>query len=109
MDRIDIKDVTEEGIEDLCWLCVPPEKRDDPDFIRGVEEKKKWAAQMLRKWGSVAKVAYQGGAPVGMIQYKPIPEERTAHHCKNPILSALLSLHLGRTAHPSPLCEQACQ
>jgi len=79
MDTIDIKDVTEEGIEDLCWLCVRAEKRDDPDFIKGVDDKKKWAAQMLRKWGSIAKVAYQDGAPVGMIQYRPIPEERTVH------------------------------
>lgn len=105
MDEIDIKDLAEENIEDLCQVCVPPEKRDDPDFIKGVEERKKWAAEMLQKWGSVAKVAYQGGAPVGIIQYKPIPEERTAHHCKNPILSALLSVQLGHTAHPPPLCE----
>ena len=60
MDGIDIKDVVEENIEDLCCLCVPPYKRDDPDFIKGVEEKekkKKWAAEMLQKSGSVAKVA----------------------------------------------------
>ena len=79
MDRIDIKDVTEEGIEDLCCLCVPPEKRDDLDFIKGVEDKKKWAAQMLRKWGSIAKLAYHNRGPVGMIQYKPVLDERTVH------------------------------
>jgi len=79
MDEIDIKDLAEENIEDLCHVCVPPGKRDDLDFVKGVEEKKKWTAEMLQKWGSIAKVAYQGGAPVGMIQYKPIPEERIVH------------------------------
>ena len=79
MDRIDIKDVTEENMEDLCQVCVPPEQRDDPDFIKGVEEKRKWATEMLRKWGSIAKLAYHNQGPVGMIQYKPVPDERTVH------------------------------
>jgi len=70
MDEIDIKDLAEENIEDLCQVCVPPNKWHHPDWIKGVAEKKKWAVDMLRKWGSFAKVAYQGGAPVGMIQYE---------------------------------------
>ena len=70
MDEIDIKDLAEENIEDLCQVCVPPNKWHHPDWIKGVAEKKKWAVDMLRKWGSFAKVAYQDGAPVGMIQYE---------------------------------------
>ncbi len=42
-----IEDVTKENIEDLCWFCMPPAKKNDPDWIRGAEEKKKWAVEML--------------------------------------------------------------
>ena len=70
MDEIDIKDLAEENIEDLCQVCVPPNKWHHPDWIEGVAEKKKWAVDMLRKWGPFAKVACQGGTPVGMIQYE---------------------------------------
>jgi GNAT superfamily N-acetyltransferase len=76
MDEIDVKDVTEENVEDLCWVCVSPEKRDDPDWMRGVADKKKWGIEMLQKWGSFAKVAYHNGSTAGMIQYRPSPEER---------------------------------
>lgn len=71
-----VKDITEENIEDLCQVCVPPAKKEHPDWVRGAGEKKKWAVDMLQKWGSFAKVAYTDDIPVGMIQYKPIPEER---------------------------------
>jgi len=52
---------------------------DDPDWSRGVLEKKKWAADMLQRWGSLAKVAYKDGTPVGLIQYRPIPQEQTVN------------------------------
>jgi hypothetical protein len=39
-------------------------------------EKGKWAADMLRKWGSFAKLAYHGSSPIGLIQYEPIPDEK---------------------------------
>ncbi len=71
-----IKDITEGNIEDLCQVCVPPAKKEQPDWVKGAGEKKKWAVQMLQKWGSFAKVAYADGIPVGMIQYRPIPGER---------------------------------
>jgi hypothetical protein len=76
VDEIRIVNVGEGHIEDLCRLCVPPEKRDEPEFVRGMEEKGKWAVKMLHKWGSFAKLAYRGSAPVGLIQYGPIPQER---------------------------------
>lgn len=75
--EVDITHVSEDNIDDLCGICVPCERSDDPDWIRGVEEKKRWGAEMLRKWGSFAKVAYRNGRPVGMIQYRPIPGEQT--------------------------------
>ncbi|HEY43032.1 MAG TPA: GNAT family N-acetyltransferase [Anaerolineae bacterium] len=76
MEGIRIVNVGEEHIEALCRLCVPPERRDEPEFIRGMEEKGKWAVTMLHEWGSFAKLAYRGSSPVGLIQYEPIPDER---------------------------------
>jgi GNAT superfamily N-acetyltransferase len=79
MDEIEIRDVAEQNVEDLCRVCVLPELRDDPDWIRGAADKKKWALKMLPKWGPFAKVAYLNGSPAGMIQYRPLPEERVVH------------------------------
>jgi GNAT superfamily N-acetyltransferase len=76
MDEINVKDLTKENVEDLCWVCVSPALRNDADWIRGTVYKKKWAIDMLEKWGSFAKVAYYDGNPAGMIQYQPLPEER---------------------------------
>ena len=79
MDTIDIWDGTEEDMEDLCHVCVPSHKRDDPDWVKGVGEKTKWAIEMLHQWGSFAKLAHQGERPVGMIQFRPIPQDRVVH------------------------------
>jgi hypothetical protein len=77
MNEVDIRDVTVDNLDDLCIICVPCERSEDPDWIRGAQEKKKWAADMLNTWGSFAKVAYRNGRPVGMIQYRPIPRAQT--------------------------------
>ena len=76
MGRVDIKDVTEENAGDLARVCVPSHRLHDPDFVEGMEEKKKWSLEMLAKWGPFARLAYGDGAPVGMIQYRPVPDER---------------------------------
>ncbi|MEW6455575.1 MAG: GNAT family N-acetyltransferase [Acidobacteriota bacterium] len=76
MEKIRIKNVTEENIDDLCQICIPSEKREDPAFIKGMEEKRKWAMEMLQMWSSFAKLAYRESTPVGLIQYKPVPPER---------------------------------
>jgi len=76
MNEFNLKDVTKQNVEDLCSVCVSADVRDDPDWIRGATDKKKWAIEMLPKWGSFAKVAYRDGSPTGMIQYRPLPEER---------------------------------
>jgi GNAT superfamily N-acetyltransferase len=54
---------------------VPLERKSDPVFVRGVELKKIWAGDMLKRWGSVAKIAYVGESPAGLIQYTPVPDE----------------------------------
>ena len=75
MEKICVVDVGEENIQNLCQVCVPSDRRDDPDFITGMEEKRKWAIGMLHKWGPFAKLAYRGFTAVGLIQYKPVPSE----------------------------------
>ena len=76
MTEITIRNVTEQNLDDLCWACVFPCQRDDPDWVRGAADKKKWAAEVFPKWGSFAKVAYDNDDPAGMIQYRPSPLEQ---------------------------------
>jgi GNAT superfamily N-acetyltransferase len=76
MTEITVRNVTEQNMDDLCWVCVFPCQRDDPDWVRGTADKRKWAAEVFAKWGSFAKVAYENDDPVGMIQYRPSPEEQ---------------------------------
>ena len=79
MEKFRIEDITKENIKDLCLICIPPEKIDHPAFITGMEEKRKWAMEMLRKWGTFAKLSYRESTVVGLIQYKPVPRERVIY------------------------------
>jgi len=82
MDEIKVRDLSEESAEDLCRICVPVTRRDDPAFVIGIELKRRWAADMLQRWGVCAKLAYVGPVAVGLIQYEPVPEERAVYiHC----------------------------
>ncbi len=36
---------------------------------------------MLRRWGTFAKLAYRESTAVGLIQYKPVPQERVIYIC----------------------------
>jgi len=76
MEKLKIKDVNLENVDDLINLCTPPDKKDDFLFIEGINAKKKWAIQVIEKYGSIAKLAYLNSKPVGLIQYQPNPEER---------------------------------
>jgi len=71
-----VVDVTEGNVDDLCRLCIPPEGIDEPNFVKGVELKKRWAMDMIERWGGVAKLAYFEDSPAGMLQYEPIPVEK---------------------------------
>ena len=79
MDKFRIRDITKENIEDLCQICIPPEKITHPLFITGMEEKRKWTMKMLQKWGTFAKLSYRESSTVGLIQYEPVPRERVIH------------------------------
>lgn len=76
MDEIKVIDVTYQTIDDLCQVCVPPEKREDPAFKKGIEQKRIWAMAMWHEWGTFAKIAYEGSTPAGQIQYRPLPAHR---------------------------------
>jgi N-acetylglutamate synthase-like GNAT family acetyltransferase len=76
MEKLEIRDVNLENIDDLINLCIPPDKKDDPLYVEGIKAKKKWATQVIEKYGSIAKLAYSNSKPVGLIQYQPNPEER---------------------------------
>ena len=76
MGRLKITDVNMENARDLISLCIPPDKKDDPLFIKGMNAKKKWATRALEMYGSIAKLAYLNSRPVGLIQYRPDTEKR---------------------------------
>jgi len=76
MTAIRVESVTENRVENLCQMCVPREKRSEPDWVKGTEEKRRWALEKLKEWGPFAKLAYDGDIPVGMIQFRPVPDEK---------------------------------
>jgi len=76
MDSLEIRDATHDNLEPLLSLCIPPENRKDPLFIRGMKEKRKWATQALERYGSIAKLAYLNSKLAGIMQYQPRPEEK---------------------------------
>ena len=65
-----------EELDHLINLCIPPGRKDDPLFVEGMKEKRRWATRLIERYGSIAKLAYLDSKPVGLIQYQPIPEER---------------------------------
>lgn len=75
MSTLKIEDVRAESADTLIELCIPLERRDDPYFIEGALLKRDWAIESINKFGSIAKVAYLGSRPVGLIQYLPDPLE----------------------------------
>lgn len=76
MEKLKIQDVTSKNIDDLVNLCMPAERKSDPQFVEGAKVKSKWATGALKRCGSIAKIAYLNSKPVGLIQYQPRLEER---------------------------------
>jgi len=76
MEFYRIEDVKVDDIDSLINLCVPLERRNDKLFVEGIKAKKEWAVESLKKFGSIAKIAYLDSRPAGLIQYQPRPKER---------------------------------
>lgn len=75
MVSIEIKDVEAESIDDLVRLYVPPIRMNDPLFVGGMSEERRWANSALQEYGSIALIAYADSKPAGRIQYQPRPSE----------------------------------
>ncbi len=75
MREIKVEEVREETVEDLCWLCVPRERREDPAFLKGVEAKIAWVKERLASELPVAKIAYVGKEAAGLLHYQVHPKE----------------------------------
>ena len=75
MVGIEIKDVDTTNVDDLINLCIPPERRKERVFIEGAKVKRRWARQVINRYGRLAKLAYRDGRPVGMIQFLPEVEK----------------------------------
>lgn len=73
---MEIRDVTFASIDDLINLCIPSDKKDDPLFVESMGAKKRWATQVIERYGSIAKLAYSNSELVGLIQYQPKSEEQ---------------------------------
>ena len=78
--RIEIHDVTPENLDDIIYVCSK-DKMNDPVHREGIRVKKEWLKNMLSLCGSVGKVAYLNGKPVGQILYYP--------HCFDPYYRGL--------------------
>ncbi len=65
-DEIRVVDVDVSNIDDLVSVCSF-KKLDDPVHRIGVELKKNWIRDMLRSYGTCAKIAYLSGIPCGQI------------------------------------------
>ncbi|MFX1515977.1 MAG: GNAT family N-acetyltransferase [Promethearchaeota archaeon] len=76
MTKIELKDLNKANIDDLINLCIPRDQKSNPLFIEGYKLKKKWVEQNLKKYGSIAKLAFSNSTPVGFIQYLPDISER---------------------------------
>jgi len=76
MPDIRVREVCEETVEDLAWLCVPKERRAEPAFVKGVEAKLAWARKRLQEGRSFAKIAYAEEEPAGVLHYE-IDEEQS--------------------------------
>ncbi|MEM0295849.1 MAG: GNAT family N-acetyltransferase [Candidatus Korarchaeum sp.] len=70
-----VEDVRAESIDTLLELCIPLERRNDKYFIEGAHLKSDWVIESINRFGSVAKIAYLGSKPAGLIQYLPDPSE----------------------------------
>lgn len=76
MEKLDVKEVNLENIEDLINLCIPNERKSDPSFVKGAEVKRRWAVNALKKYGTIGKLAFLNSTPAGLIQYQFNLEEK---------------------------------
>jgi len=68
--KVRIEDLQESNIQDLIYVCSS-KRLSDPIHQQGVKQKRQWLSEMLRKYGSCAKIAYYNDKSVAQILYYP--------------------------------------
>jgi len=68
--KVRIENLQESNIEDLIYVCSS-KRLSDPIHQQGIKLKRQWLREMLRKYGSCAKIAYYENKPVAQILYYP--------------------------------------
>jgi N-acetylglutamate synthase-like GNAT family acetyltransferase len=71
-----IRSAKKNDINKLAELCVPPDRRSEPYFRNGINLKKEYLKERFKKEEEIAKIAVEGEALIGMIQYQPRPAEQ---------------------------------
>ena len=67
-----VVDLDEKNVDDALDVCTSPSVRNEADYLRGCEIRKKWLSDVCRTVGPCAKVAYVANKPVGAIEYTPL-------------------------------------
>jgi len=72
--RIEIRDVTNQNINDLVGLCAPrwEDERHAQTLKEGGPRKREWIEKALKRFSICAKVAYLEDKPVGFIEFYPM-------------------------------------
>jgi GNAT superfamily N-acetyltransferase len=86
--KIRIENLSESNIEDLIHVCSS-KRLSDPAHVKGVEIKKRWLLDMLKRFGSVAKIAYLDDRPVAQILYYPEDSNPTSLSTRKGVLNIL--------------------
>ncbi len=86
--RIRIENLTEANIDDLIDVCSS-KRLQDPIHAEGVKLKRQWLLEMLRKFGSVAKIAYLNDKPVAQILCYPEESNHASVNRRKGALSIL--------------------
>jgi predicted N-acetyltransferase YhbS len=74
IEKIEIKDVTKENVDDLVGLCAPSfeDERHAQTLKEGGLRKHEWIERALERFGVSAMVAYAEGRPVGFVEFYPM-------------------------------------
>jgi GNAT superfamily N-acetyltransferase len=75
-EKMRIENLQESNLEDLIYVCSS-KRLSDPIHQNGVKLKKQWLHEMLRNYGSCAKIAYYNDRPVAQILCYPEDADAT--------------------------------
>jgi len=68
--EVTVRDVDESSVEDVFRICSAG-RLDNALQVQGIELRRKWTREMLRRYGTCAKVAYLNGKPVAQLLFYP--------------------------------------